>query len=108
MLTLLIALSVAGVAPQAATLPKKARATAARKRTAPKAAVRALPQPANLCLTGSCTPVVETSYRLTSQRAPEWSAKMDAVRSTGLPCGLLGAPVCPKRGKRLRLLARID
>lgn len=108
MLTLFIALSVAGEPPKPVTLPRRARqAVAVRKRAVRKPPPRQLPQPAQLCLTGACTPSIQTSYRLTGQSAPAWSAKMDVVKSTGLPCGLQGAPVCPKKGRRL-LHASID
>lgn len=108
MLTLLIALSVTGEPPRMVALPKRARqAAAVRRRAVGKAPPRLLPQPAKFCLTGTCTPSIETSYRLTGPRAPAWSAKMDVVKPTGVPCGLQGAPVCPKKGRRL-LHASID
>lgn len=107
MLTLLFALSVASEPPRVVTLPRQARAATTRKRPARTPAPRILPQPSQLCVTGSCTPAVETSYRLTGPRAAAWSAKMDVVKSTGVPCGLQGAPVCPKKGRRF-LHASID
>jgi hypothetical protein len=108
MLTLLIALSVAGEPPRVVTLPRRQmRVAAVRKRVARKPVPRVLPRPSQLCVTGSCTPAIETSYRLTGSPAAAWSAKMDVVKSTGVPCGLQGAPVCPKKGRRL-LHASID
>ncbi|WP_343520886.1 hypothetical protein [Sphingomonas sp.] len=108
MLTLLIALSVASEPPRVVTLPRRqVRVATVRKRAPRKPAARALPQPAQLCVTGSCAPAIETSYRLTGSSAVGWSPKMDVVRSTGVPCGLQGAPVCPKKGRRF-LQASID
>ena len=107
MLTLLIALSVASEPPRVVTLPRQVRTTTARKRVARKSAPRVIPRPSQLCLTGSCSPAVETSYRFTGPSGAAWSAKMDVVKSTGVPCGLQGAPVCPKKGRRL-LYASID
>lgn len=101
MLSLLLALSVAGE-PRIVTLPKRARPTATvRKRPARKVARRALPQPAKLCLTGACSVSAAPGYRLTGVARPERSGKMEVVRSTGLACGVQGAPVCPKKGQEL-------
>lgn len=106
MLSLLLALSVAGEAPKIVTLPKRARpAATARKRT--MRVRRTLPQPARLCLTGTCTRSAAPGYRLTGTAASERSGKMDVVRSTGMPCGVQGAPVCPRKGQEL-LTTRID
>lgn len=107
MLTLLIALSVASEPPQVVTLPRQARTAVTRKRTARKPAPRVLPRPSQLCVTGACSPAIETSYRFTGPSATAWSGKMDVVKSTGVPCGLQGAPVCPKKGRRF-LQANID
>jgi hypothetical protein len=104
MLALLFALSVAGDPPRVVTLPRRARpAASVRKRMARKPA----PQQVKLCLTGSCTAVAGTSYRLTGANAPAWSGKMDVVKSAGMPCGVQGAPVCPRKGQEL-LSTRID
>lgn len=101
MLSLLLALSVAGE-PRIVTLPKRARpAATVRKRASRKVARRPLPQPAKLCLTGTCTASAAPGYRLTGVTTPERSGKMDVVRSTGMPCGVQGAPVCPKKGQEL-------
>lgn len=108
MLTLLIALSVAAEPARVVTLPRRQmRVATVRKRAARKPVARVLPRPSQLCVTGACTPAIETSYRLTGSSAVGWSAKMDVVKSTGVPCGLQGAPVCPKKGRRL-LHASID
>lgn len=107
MLTLLIALSVASEPLRVVTLPRQARATALRKRTARKPAPRILPRPSQLCVTGNCSPAIETSYRFTGPSTTAWSAKMDVVKPTGVPCGLQGAPVCPKKGRQF-LHASID
>lgn len=108
MLTLLIALSVASEPPRVVSLPRRqVRVATVRKRAPRKPAPRMLPRPSQLCVTGSCTAAIETSYRLTGASGPAWSAKMDVVKSTGVPCGLQGAPVCPKKGRRL-LHASID
>ena len=108
MLTLLFALSVAGDPPRVVTLPRRARpAATVRKRTARKIARKPAPQQVTLCVTGSCTPVAGTSYRLTGANAPAWSGKMDVVKSAGMPCGVQGAPVCPRKGQEL-LSTRID
>lgn len=99
MLSLLLALSVAGE-PRIVTLPKRARpAATVRKRPARKVARRALPQP--VCLTGACSVSAAPGYRLTGVATPERSGKMEVVRSTGLACGVQGAPVCPKKGQEL-------
>lgn len=101
MLSLLLALSVAGE-PRIVTLPKRARpAATVRKRAPRKVARRTLPQPAKLCLTGACTASAAPGYRLTGVTTSERSGKMDVVRSTGMPCGVQGAPVCPKKGQEL-------
>lgn len=102
MLSLLLALSVAGE-PRIVTLPKRARpAATVRKRPARKVARRMLlPQPAKLCLTGTCSVSAAPGYRLTGVTTPERSGKMEVVRSTGLACGVQGAPVCPKKGQEL-------
>lgn len=108
MLSLLLALSVAGEPPKIVTLPKRARpAATVRKRSGRKVARRPLPQPAKLCVTGTCSQSATPGYRLTGVTASEHSGKMDVVRSTGLPCGVNGAPVCPKKGQEL-LHTRID
>ncbi|MCW4462828.1 hypothetical protein OK349_14010 [Sphingomonas sp. BT-65] len=107
MLTLLIALSVASEPPRVVTLPRQARTAAIRTRTARKPIPRVLPRPSQLCVTGSCSHATDTSYRFIGAVSPAWSAKMDVVKSTGVPCGLQGAPVCPKKGRRL-LHASID
>ncbi|HEY0623033.1 hypothetical protein [Sphingomonas sp.] len=108
MLSLLLALSVAGEPPRIVTLPRRARpAAVVRKRAARKPVRRPLPQPATLCLTGTCTRSAAPGDRLTGPTAPERSGKMDVVRSTGMPCGVQGAPVCPKKGQEL-LSTRID
>lgn len=89
MLSLLLALSVAGEPPKIVTLPKRARpAAVVRKRTARKAVRRAVPQPASLCLTGSCSQSAAPGDRLTGVTTQEHSGKMDVVRSTGMPCGV--------------------
>ena len=106
-MSLLLALSVAGE-PRIVTLPKRARPTATvRKRSARKVARRALPQPAKLCVTGSCSVSAAPGYRLTGVTTTEHSGKMDVVRSTGMPCGVQGAPVCPKKGQEV-LSTHID
>lgn len=108
MLSLLLALSVAGEPPKIVTLPKRARPVASvRKRGARKVAARPLPQPAKLCVTGTCSQSAAPGYRLTGVTTSEHSGKMDVVRSSGLPCGVHGAPVCPKKGQEL-LHTRID
>ncbi|WP_447728168.1 hypothetical protein [Sphingomonas koreensis] len=108
MLSLLLALSVSGEPPRIVTLPKRARpAATVRKRSARKVAPRVLPQPARLCLTGTCSRSAAPGYRLTSVATPERSGKMDVVKSTGLPCGVQGAPVCPRKGQEL-LATSID
>lgn len=102
MLSLLLALSVAGEPPKLVTLPRRARpAAVVRKRPARKLVRRALPQPAAMCLTGTCTQSAAPGYRLAGTSRFERSGKMDVVKSTGLPCGVQGAPVCPKKGTRL-------
>eukprot|EP01136_Pigoraptor_vietnamica_P025560 Opistho-1_new@7052 len=101
LLSLLLALSVAGE-PRIVTLPKRARPTATvRKRSARKVARRPLPQPAKLCLTGTCSQSAAPGHRLTGITPSEHSGKMDVVRSTGLPCGVQGAPVCPNKGREV-------
>jgi len=108
MLSLLLALSVAGEPPKIVTLPKRARpAVAVRKRAARKPVRRSLPQPAALCVTGSCSRSAAPGDRLTGVTTREHSGKMDVVRSAGMPCGVQGAPVCPKKGQEL-LHTRID
>lgn len=108
MLSLLLALSVAGEPPKIVTLPKRARPAATmRKRAARKVARRPLPHPANLCVTGNCSQSAAPGYRLTDVTDSRHSGKMDVVRSSGLPCGVQGAPVCPKKGQAL-LHTRID
>ena len=108
MLSLLLALSVAGEPPKIVTLPKRARpAAVVRKRTARKVARRTMPQPAMPCLTGTCTQSAAPGYRLTGASSVEHSGKMDVVKSTGIPCGVQGAPVCPRKGQEL-LHTRID
>ena len=100
-LSLVLALSVAGE-PRIVTLPKRARPVAVvRKRSPRKLARRPLPQPAKLCLTGTCSRSAAPGYRLTGVTGAERSGKMDVVRSTGLPCGVQGAPVCPRKGQEL-------
>lgn len=102
MLSLLLALSVAGEPPRIVTLPKRARPAATiRKRASRKVARRPLPQPAKLCVTGTCSQSAAPGYRLTGVATSERSGKMDVVRSTGLPCGVQGAPVCPRKGQEL-------
>ena len=101
-LSLFLALSVAAEPPRIVTLPKRARpAVTARKRPARKIVRRVLPQPAKLCLTGTCSASAAPGYRLTGVSTPERSGKMDVVKSTGLACGVQGAPVCPKKGPEL-------
>lgn len=108
MLSLLLALSVAGEPPKIVTLPKRARPSAVvRKRAARKPVRRPLPQPASLCLTGSCSQSAAPGDRLTGVTTREHSGKMEVVRSAGMPCGVQGAPVCPKKGQEL-LHTRID
>lgn len=108
MLSLLLALSMAGEPPKIVTLPKRARpAVTVRKRTMRKAARPPLPQPATLCLTGTCTRSAAPGYRLTGALVAEHSGKMEVVRSAGMPCGVQGAPVCPKKGREV-LSTRID
>ncbi|MEG3181096.1 hypothetical protein [Sphingomonas sp. LT1P40] len=106
MLTWLLAMSasvsVAGEAPRVVTLPKRARpAATARKRPVRKAQRRIAARPIKLCLTGTCAPAVTSRYRLADTNAPTWSAKMDVVKSGGVPCGVQGAPVCPSKGREL-------
>lgn len=102
MLSLLLALSVAGEAPRVVTLPKRARPAAAMRKRAPRKAMRKpAPRQVKLCLTGACTPVAGANYRLTGTAAPAWSGKLDVVRSKGVPCGVQGAPVCPAKGSPL-------
>jgi len=108
MLSLLLALSVAGEPPKIVTLPKRARPAATVRKRAPRKLVRrALPQPAKLCLTGTCTQSAAPGDRLTSVVVSPHSGKMDVVKSTGMPCGVQGAPVCPRKGQEL-LSTRID
>jgi len=108
MLSLLLALSVAGEPPKIVTLPKRARpAATVRKRVPRKIVRRPLPQPAKLCVTGTCSQSAAPGDRLTGLTTTEHSGKMDVVRSTGIPCGVQGAPVCPKKGQEL-LSTRID
>lgn len=108
MLSLLLALGVAGEPPKIVTLPRRARpAATVRKRLARKPAPRPLPQPAELCVTGTCSQSAAPGDRLTGATAHAWSGKMDVVRSTGMPCGVQGAPVCPRKGQEL-LSTRID
>ncbi len=106
MLTWLVAMSVsmsvAGEAPRVVTLPKRARpAAVARKRSARRAPRRIAARSIKPCLTGTCSPVVASSDRLGDTGTPEWSAKMDVVKSAGVPCGVQGAPVCPSKGRAL-------
>lgn len=102
MLSLLLALSVAGEPPKIVTLPKRARpAATVRKRVARKAVRRPLPQPARLCLTGTCGQSAAPGYRLSGAAGSERSGKLDVVKSTGMPCGVQGAPVCPRKGQEL-------
>ena len=108
MLSLLLALSVAGDPPKIVTLPKRARpAAVVRKRATRKIARRPLPQPASLCVTGAFTQSAGPGYRLTGVTAARHSGKMDVVKSTCMPCGVQGAPVCPQKGQEL-LSTRID
>jgi hypothetical protein len=100
-LSLVLALSVAGE-PRIVTLPKRARPAATVRKRAPRKVVRRiLPQPAKLCLTGACSASAAPGYRLTGVATPERSGKMDVVKSTGLACGVQGAPVCPRKGQEL-------
>lgn len=108
MLSLLLVLSVAGEPPKIVTLPKRARpAITVRKRTERKAVGRTLPQPAKFCLTGTCTQSAAPGYRLTGVTGTQRSGKMEVVKSAGMPCGVQGAPVCPRKGQEL-LHTRID
>jgi len=108
MLSLLLALSIAGEPPKIVTLPKRARpAATVRKRAVRKPVRRVLPQPAKLCVTGTCTLSAAPGDRLNGVTSSQRSGKMDVVRSTGMPCGVQGAPVCPKKGQEL-LSTHID
>lgn len=102
MLSLLLALSVAGEPPRVVALPKRAQpAATVRKRVTRKAVRKPAPRQVSLCLTGACTRSAAPGYRLMDTAAPAWSGKMDVVKSTGVPCGVQGAPVCPKKGREL-------
>ena len=109
MLSLLLALSIAGEPPRIVTLPKRARpaATVRKRAAARKVGRRPLPQPAKLCLTGTCAASAAPGDRLTGVTDPGHSGKLDVVKSTGMPCGVQGAPVCPRKGQEL-LHTRID
>lgn len=104
MLSLLLAMSVAIETPRIVTLPKRARpaaSAAVRKRAARRAPARPINN-AKLCVTGSCTPVATSPYRLTGADDTRFSGKLDVVnKQTRMACGVQGAPVCPGRGTEL-------
>ncbi len=110
MWTILAAMSMAAEAPRVVTLPQRARpaATAVRKRPARRVAGVRRKTSARLCVTGTCSVAAASPYRLTGVQTTEFSGKLNAVRSTGMPCGLQGAPVCPSKGGQKIVQTAID
>ncbi len=91
---LLVALTLSGATPAIDPQRHRAEARVARVTSIP---ARARPVPA--------VPIAKddpnTRYRLPLPSTEIADAKGDAVRSAGLPCGTVGAPVCPSKGKAL-------
>ncbi|MBX3563143.1 MAG: hypothetical protein KF730_01070 [Sphingomonas sp.] len=92
---LLLAFALAGVTAAPAPDPQRARRAkvvriAARARPgATRIPIVAVPRDRN------------ARYRLTDLPSEKVDGKNLAVRNTGMACGVVGAPVCPSKGKTL-------
>ncbi|MBX3595872.1 hypothetical protein [Sphingomonas sp.] len=105
MISMLVALAAVQGMPMVST-PAAHHRPAARRVVARKHARKHAPRRValtrlKLCVTGQCSASAPDRYRITSETAPNWSAKMDVVKPTGIPCGVQGAPVCPRDGRKL-------